>query len=82
MGMHHVRVVNYLRNTYDLAQETDSQVGLKNCSENVEGRSLLHDFSEGGNLQSSTIFWQRLAASHTEHVSSLMILPFSRYKEM
>lgn len=59
-----------------IAQETDSQVGLKNCSETVGGRSILHMILVKEALAVKHTFWQRLAASHTEHVSSLMILPF------
>lgn len=58
-----------------IAQETASQVGLRNCSEDVGGRSLLHMILVKGALAVKHIFWQRLAASHAEHVSSLMIVP-------
>lgn len=49
---------------------------LKNCSENVEGRSILHMILVEGGTAVKHTFWQGFAASHTEHVSSLMILPF------
>ena len=58
-----------------IAQETVSQVHLRNCSEDVGRRSILHMILVKGALAVKHTFWQRLAASHAEHVSSLMILP-------
>ena len=58
--------------TIDL--ETASQVVLRNCSKEVRGKvRIIYDFSEGGTCIKHT-FWQRLAASHEEQMSPLMIL--------
>ena len=57
-----------------IAQEIASQVGLRNCSEDVGGRSLLHMILVKGALAFKHIFWQRLATRYAEHVSSLMII--------
>ena len=56
-------------------QETSSQIALRNCSEEAGGKvTIVYDFSEGGLHAVKHTFWQRLAVSHEEHISPLIIL--------
>ena len=58
-----------------IAKETVSQIALRNCSEDVAWMvSIIYDFSETGGSCNQAQFWQRLAASHKEQISLLMIL--------
>ena len=59
--------------------ETTFQVALRNCSKEVGGKvSVIYGFSEGGGRVRAVkhTFWQRVAASHKEQMSLLMILVF------
>ena len=57
-----------------IARETAFQIVLGNCSKEAGGRvSIICDFSDGEGTVKHTC-WQRLAASHEEQMSPLMIL--------
>ena len=57
-----------------VAWEIASQIALRNCSEEVVGKvGIICDFSEGGTCIKHTCC-QRLAASHEEQTSPLIIL--------
>ena len=50
-----------------IAQETASQIALKNCSREAEGEGqYICDFSEGGVYAIRYIFLQKVSASHGE----------------
>ena len=58
-----------------IAKETVSQIALRNCSEDVAQMvRIIYDFSETGDKCNQAQFWRRLAASHKEQISLLMIL--------
>ena len=56
------------------ALETASQRSLRNCSEEVGGRSVyIYDLAKGVHAIKHS-FWQKVAASREEQMSPLMIL--------
>ena len=66
-----------------ITPDTTSQKALRNCSEDVAWMvSIIYDFSETGGSCNQAQFWQRLAASHKEQMSPLMILVFSRHEKI
>ena len=65
-----------------IAQETTYQIALRNHSKEIEGKSVLYMILVKEVHAVRCTFWQRLAASHEEQMSPLMILVLSRYEEM
>ena len=57
-----------------IAQQTAFQIALRNCSREVAGRSVLYMMLVEGGCAVKHTCWQRLAASHEEQMSPLMIL--------
>ena len=59
-----------------MAWDTASQIALRNCSKEVAGEISMYVILEKGVHALKHMFWQKVAASHKEQMSLLMILVF------